>query len=94
MEDIEFKVIYNDKSYAFEYGSEAYIFHTGIYNDMEMYGIDELLKYVTFVQNCYLKDSNRTPLGSLADYIAQNWESVKNKNHYSVLADFYNYLED
>ncbi len=89
MEDIKFQVIYKNKTYTFEFGSEVYIFHIGIYNDMQKYGIKQLLQYVEFVHTCYLKDSNRTPLGDLADYIAENWKRVKNKNRYDVLNEFY-----
>ena len=77
MDNIKFKVIYNNKTYDFEYGSQVFIFHTGIYRDMQKRSIKELLQYVNLVQNCYLKDSNRTPLGDLADYIADNWRQVK-----------------
>lgn len=34
MSDIKIQVTYKDKTYAFEYGSQAYIFHTGIYNEI------------------------------------------------------------
>ncbi len=89
MNAVKFQVIYNNEIYPFEYGSQVYIFHTGIYNDMQRYGIKQLLKYVDFVQLCYLKDSNRTPLGELADYIAEHWKTVRNKNYYGVLDEFY-----
>ena len=89
MNDITFKVTYKNKEYDFEYGSEVFIFHTGIYRDMQKYGIKELLKYVSFVHACYLKDRNRTPLGDLADYIANNWKQVKKQDYYTVLDNFY-----
>ncbi len=75
--EISIEITYKQKIYAFEYGSEAFIFHAGIYNDMDKkYCIQGLLDYVSFVHGCYLSDSNRTPLGTLADYIAENWEQV------------------
>lgn len=89
MKDIKFQVIYNNKTYTFEYGVQAYIFHTGIYNDIQKCGIKQLLQYVDFVHTCYLKDSNRTPIGDLADYIAENWKRIKRKNHYDILSEFY-----
>ncbi len=89
MDNIKFKVIYNNKTYDFEYGSQVFIFHTGIYRDMQKRSIKELLQYVNLVQNCYLKDSNRTPLGDLADYIADNWRQVKKQDCYKILEDFY-----
>ena len=75
--DVEFQVKYKQKTYAFSEGSEAYIFHTGIYNGIdEKYSLETLLEYVSLTQDCYLKDSNRTPLGALADYVAENWEKA------------------
>ncbi len=62
MDNIKFKVIYNNKTYDFEYGSQVFIFHTGIYRDMQKRSIKELLQYVNLVQNCYLKDSNKRNL--------------------------------
>lgn len=83
-------VNYKSKQYNFNFASQAYIFQTGIYNDIEdKYGIDALLEYTDFVHRCYMKDSNRTPLGPLADYIAERWAEIKNKNIYKILEDFY-----
>ena len=90
MEEFAVKVIYKGNTYNFNFASQAYIFQTGIYNDMEdQYGLDELLEYTDFVHACYITDSNRTPLGPLADYIAENWKKVKKQNFYAVLYDFY-----
>lgn len=86
---LKIQVIYKNKTYNFEFGSQAYIFHTGLYKGMQKRGIKQLLKYVDFVHTCYLIDNNRTPLGALADYIADNWKQVKNQDHYSVLDEFY-----
>lgn len=90
MDGFAIKVIYKDKTYNFNFASQAYIFQTGIYNDIEdKYGITELLEYTDFVHRCYMKDSNRTPLGSLADYIAERWKKIKKQNIYKILNDFY-----
>ncbi len=86
---LKIQVIYKNKTYNFEFGSQAYIFHTGLYKGMQKRGIKRLLQYVDFVHACYLRDSNRTPLGALADYIADNWKQVKNQDHYCVLDEFY-----
>ena len=87
---IEFQVIYKGKIYTFDYGSQAYIFHAGIYNDVDKkYSIKTLLSYVDLVHQCYLKDINRTPLGELADYIAVNWKKVKDLDRYNILEKFY-----
>ena len=88
-EQPKFIVQYRNVEYVFDYGSEVYIFHTGIYNDVHKKGLGALLNYTHFVHNCYLKDSNRTPLGALADYIAQNWERVRQIDVYDVLDEFY-----
>ena len=35
------------------------------------------------------KDSNNTPLGELADYIATHWKKVKKLGSYEILDEFY-----
>ena len=88
--DFEISIRFQGKQYSFAFGSQAYIFHTGILNGFfERYGIDKLLQYTDFVHRCYLKNDNRTPLGALADYISENWESVRDKPAREVLEDFY-----
>ncbi len=90
MDNIKITVAFDNQDYKFDYGSQAYIFHTGIYNDIHKeYGIKALLQYVALVQDCYMSDSNRTPLGSLADYIAENWEELKEYGRYDILEKFY-----
>ena len=87
------KVTHEGVEYRFHYGSEAYIFHTGIYNDIhERYGIKGLLEYVSVVHDCYISDSNRTPLGALADYVAKHWRKVKKKDRHDILDEFYSYV--
>ena len=90
MDNIKIQITYNGKIYAFEYGSQAYIFHTGIYNDIDKeYGIDALLEYVAIVHNCYLSDCNCTPLGKLSDYVAEHWNEIKALDRYEILDKFY-----
>ncbi len=48
-----------------------------------------LLEYVAYTQNYYLSDSNRTPLGELADYIAEHWKKAKKLDCYELLDEFY-----
>jgi len=87
---IKFQVKYYDKEYTFDYGSEVFIFHTGIYNDIDKkYGLEALLDYVALTHNSYLSDSNRTPLGAFADYVATNWKKVKHLGKYNLLDKFY-----
>ncbi len=87
---ISFQVTYGKHTYSFHFGSEVYIFHTGIYNNMDKkYGLKVLLEYVTLTHECYLKDSNRTPLGALADYIATHWKKIKDLGRYEILEQFY-----
>ena len=88
--ELNFIVTYGKETFFYKQGSKAYIFHTGIYNDIDKeYGIKGLREYVDFVHDCYLADSNRTPLGALADYIASKWKKLKNKGRYDVLKEFY-----
>lgn len=90
MSDLSIQLTYKDKIYAFEYGSQAYIFHTGIYNDIDNeYGIEGLLEYTAFVHECYLSDSYRTPLGELCDYAAEHWTDIKPLGRYEILEKFY-----
>ena len=88
--ELQFTVTYNKQTFTFQQGSKAYIFHTGVYNDIDKkYGVKNLLDYVNFVHDCYLADDNHTPLGALADYIATHWKKLKNKGRYDVLEEFY-----
>ena len=88
--ELNFIVTYGEQTFVFKQGSKAYIFHTGIYNDIDKkYGIKGLREYVAFVHDCYLADSNKAPLGALADYIAKHWKKIKNKERYDVLEKFY-----
>lgn len=88
--DYSVSVTLNGRQYPFPFGSQAYIFHTGILNGFyDDYGIDVLLQYVEFVHSCYLSDDNHTPLGSLADYAAENWPMVRKKSCSEVLGEFY-----
>ena len=90
MKDINFYIHYDNEVYNFKFGSQAYIFHTGLYNGLDKrFGITELLNYVAVVQNCYLSDDNRTPLGSLCDHDAKHWNNIKNKSKYDILDEFY-----
>ncbi len=88
--ELKFTIIYGKHTFEYQYGSQVYIFHAGIYNNVDKkYGLKGLREYVSFVHNCYLSDSNRTPLGALADYIATHWKKLKNKGRYDVLEEFY-----
>lgn len=90
MDEIQIQITYKNKTYNFTYGSQAYIFHTGIYNDVDKkYGIKGLLEYVSLVNACYLKDSNRTPLGALSDYVATNFKKCRKLGREEILDLFY-----
>lgn len=93
MDDIKITVTYNNKQYNFEFGSQAYIFHTGILNKMDKkYSIKQLMQYVSLVQTCYYTDSYLTPLGELCDYVAKHWKRMKTINKYDILDEFYKYI--
>ena len=88
--ELKFTVSYGKHAFEYQYGAQVYIFHTGIYNNIDKkYGLKGLCTYVSFVHDCYISDSNRTPLGALADYIAKHWKKLKNKGRYEVLEKFY-----
>lgn len=93
MDNIKIIVTYKDKEYNFDFGSQAYIFHTGIYNNMDKrYSVKQLLQYVSLIQTCYLSDNNRTPLGELCDYVAKHWKRIKSMGRYDILDEFYDYI--
>ena len=86
-------VTYNGVEYTFEFGSQAYIFQTGLYNDIhKRFGIKGLLEYVVVVHDCYISDSNRTPLGALADYVAEHWRKIRKKGRHEILDEFYSHV--
>ena len=43
------------------------------------------MSFINFVYDCYMKDSNATPLGHLTDYMAKNWKKIKNLARYEIL---------
>ena len=88
--ELKFTVTYGKHTFTFEQGSKAYIFHTGVYNDIDKkYGIKGLHEYVDFVHDCYIEDSNPTPLGRLGDYIAYRWKKARKDGIYETLDKFY-----
>ena len=94
MDDIKIKITYRGKTYNFIYGSQAYIFHTGLYNGVQKkYGMKGLLEYVSLVHDCYLKDSNRTPLGALSDFVATHFKKCKKLGRHEILDLFYEQLD-
>jgi len=90
MKALKIQITYDGKIYDFDSGTESYLFYIGVLNDMdEKYDMPTLFDYIELVNACYLKDSNDTPLGKLADYIAEHWESVNDKSRYDILNEFY-----
>ncbi len=62
---------------------EKYGFKKGI----EIFNENET--HDSLVSECYLKDDNATPLGALADYIAEHWLEVKDLPRRKILELFY-----
>ena len=94
MDDIKIQITYRGKTYNFIYGSQAYIFHMGLYNDVQKkYGIKGLLEYVSLVNACYLKDDNPTPLGALSDFVAKHFTKCKKLGREEILDLFYAQLD-
>ena len=90
MDDITIEIKYKGKTYHYNSGAKAYIFHSGIYNNVhKQYGIKGLTEYVNLVFDCYIKDSNRTPLGELCDFIAIHFKKCKKSGRYEILDWFY-----
>lgn len=87
---LNFIVTYGKDTFFFNQGSKAFILHTGIYNEIDKkYGIKALREYTSFVHDCYLADDNHTPLGALADFIANQWSTLKKLGRNEVLEKFY-----
>ena len=88
------KVVFNQKEYTFQNGSEAYIFHLGIMNDFHLkYGMKGLLTYTSLVWDAYTTDDGNTPLRALADYMAKNWSEVQKLSDGKIIKAFYGCLE-
>lgn len=87
---IEFKVIYKGKEYSFNCGAAVYIFDIATCNGFaESHDEKTLLDYIELVRECYIKDDNPTPLGSLADFIAEHWYAVNLLTLREILERFY-----
>lgn len=87
-------VEYNDNIFIYKDGYHAYILDYAIYHEIDKkYGIDGLKAFVYRVGDCYLKDSNKTPLGALTDYMAEHWEELKEESRYDILDKFYMQLD-
>ena len=84
---------YSNKIYNFEHGYETYIFCAAVNNEFDKTHPDELKDFIFLVGECYLKDSNQTPLGALSDYIAENWDKIKHLSRYDILEKFYDQLD-
>ena len=51
---------------------------------------NQLIAFVSLVHECYLKDESDIPLGKFSDYVAMNWDRLKDLSPRSILCDFYN----
>ena len=93
MDQIFIEITFNGKTFRYNSGAKAYIFHGGVYNDVhKKYGVDGLEEYVELVDYCYLKDDNHTPLGDLSDYVAVHFKKCRKLSPYKILELFYNQL--
>ncbi len=87
---IEFQVKYKGKTYNFDCGAAVYIFDIATCNGFaEAHDERTLLDYIELVRECYIKDDNPTPLGHLADFIAENWDKVDLLTRREILTLFY-----
>ena len=93
MDRLCIEITLNEKTFTYESGADAFIFHSGVYNDVhKRFGFDGLSEYVPFVHECYIHDDNHTPLGDLADFIATHFKRYRKMNYYKVLEKFYEQL--
>ena len=85
---------YKNHVFHYEHGYQAYILDYALYHDIDQkYGINGLKDFVSRVAECYLKDSNTTPLGALTDFMAEHWEEIKDLSRYDILTKFYEQLD-
>ena len=85
---------FNNKKYYFTQASEVAIFSNIIDTEFaEQYNEYELLKFISLVNECYLADTNETNIYDLTEYMAENWNTVKNKSRYDILDNFYGSVE-
>ena len=91
----KYQVVHNGETYTFQHGSQLYIFDYALYHDIHKLGLDVLKNFVEFVHNCYMKDCNPTPLGSLTDYVADHWDEIQKEElgSYDILEKFYAQLD-
>ena len=83
-------VEYNNTKYEFQNTTFAYIFECAIENNFDKkYDKRTLREFIYLVYNCYMKDSNATPLGHLTDYMAKHWKKIKNLDRCDILDKFY-----
>lgn len=86
---MKISITHNNKTYVFEHGFEVMIFDCAVNNDFDNTHPNELNDFICLVRDCYLKDSNYTPLGALSDYMAENWDEVKELSRLDILEKFY-----
>lgn len=85
---------YENHVFHYKHGYQAYILDYAICHEIDKrYGIDELKAFVFLVAECYLKDGNPTPLGSLTDFMAEHWEEIHDLSRYEILDKFYEQLD-
>ena len=80
----------NNKKYEFTNAAPIYIFESALENNFDKkYGEKNLMPFINLVYDCYMKDSNITPLGHFSDYVAKHWKKLKNLDRYEILEKFY-----
>lgn len=82
-----FTVRYGGNEHTFTEGAKALIIHAGI--DSNAVNHQDLYNFTEKVYSCYIADSNDTDLPKLADYVAENWESMRKTDRYTILEKYY-----
>lgn len=77
MNEIKIEITYNGQSFIFDDGLKAYIFHLGIVDGMlNDFGFEGLMEYVEKVYDV-AKYPSTTWVEDVAEFIAENWEKLK-----------------
>ena len=86
-----FTVRFGDNEYTFTEGAKALIFHAGA--DSDAVKQTDLPDFTEKVYACYITDSSDTNLLKLADYVAENWKSLRKADRYAILDKYYSEAE-
>lgn len=85
---------FDDRRFEFDTPAEATAFAEMVYNGFYDSNKDDVSVVLCRFIDCYLHDTNNTPIEQFIDYLCENWKTEKDlHNKWQTLANFYNYIE-